>query len=556
MTNSTLCRIPELRERLSSQHLNIAARGESTKLYSDIALGSSGFLTLISFMTPVGPVAPAMLLGASVLYKMATAGTINIPFRSTTFGGLMNRSKFSQAVASGAISPLSQLRLPSVTALTSLPTLKEKVAYLLTGPWIDLVLPYMALRTTEEAQIEEFNKVLLILANSQPIERFIVSPADVDCSPHGSYGVGLKAFFKWCGDIIDRGYVDSIETAIPTVIEFENPISIPSATSSPDTIDAVIVASSSSLESPQRSIAECLGGNLQSALIVGFQRSGKGFAVAHGARLAMERNPRLKVYFVDPKANPDENYLNGVIPSNQIFAVRMPSSLEMRKNPDALNEWLDALWDFIGPLEDQPDTLLIVDELSKLKKSLSKVEFDKLTGLLHTMTTLGPATRTYSWSMTQSPMIEDLGLTSGSLQTYKRVAIVKAKGDQASVSLLTSEARGFFGTQQNQSVIGSRMFWDSEVNGWSVSSELPPLDKPSSPTAAVTVEGAPSVTFSDDEKSYILSQLTNFPKKASILRKNAARDGFSIDANKVREIVSVLVIEGKALDENGKYRTA
>ena len=214
MENS-LATVASIADKFERQNLNLTTRGKSNKLLSDLSLGGSGILTLLSFATPVTWVLPAGLFAGTCVYKLLTTGDINIPTKDVSFKTLSEQNRLREAVSAGEVPKNAVALVKPITARSSLSNKQEKLTHLLTGIWKDLVLPCMALRPDEESQILEFRRVLAILSESVELERFIDSPSDVDLCTHGIHGAGLAAFIKHQTEFIKRGYMNSIEVYRP-----------------------------------------------------------------------------------------------------------------------------------------------------------------------------------------------------------------------------------------------------------------------------------------------------------------------------------------------------
>ena len=193
--------------------------------------------------------------------------------------------------------------------------------------------------------------------------------------------------------------------------------------------------SMSHITSPVWNPAEDLGNNPQSALIVGVPGSGKGMLVSNAIRTLKAKYPELKIFVIDPKADPKERgYWEGLADHYKAFSLMKCS------DPDEGAEWLlDCMAQFTamsGP------KLCIFDELmsASTELSLANKELKALPRLKKFVVGLigqGDSQGAWLWAMTQSPQVADMGMSGGVRANLRAIGLVSPK-NLAAVEAMTS----------------------------------------------------------------------------------------------------------------------
>ena len=245
----------------------------------------------------------------------------------------------------------------------------------------------------------------------------------------GLPGLALVAFAAFN----DIGYArshDGDDDELPTVRE--GSIDVQSV---PVGETKAIAPSMSHITSPVWNPAEDLGNNPQSALIVGVPGSGKGMLVSNAIRTLKAKYPDLKIFVIDPKADPKERgYWEGLADHYKAFSLMKCS------DPDEGAEWLlDCMAQFTamsGP------KLCIFDELmsASTELSLANKELKALPRLKKFVVGLigqGDSQGAWLWAMTQSPQVADMGMSGGVRANLRAIGLVSPK-NLAAVEAMTS----------------------------------------------------------------------------------------------------------------------
>lgn len=365
--------------------------------------------------------------------------------------------------------------------------------------------------------------------------------------PH--FGRGLNAYMSYIEDRFLRSF--AAEFGLATPADIPEPVEV-------ETInDPQTITVETKQIAGQKNIAEKLGAVLKNTIIVGAQGSGKGFTVAHSVLAAMEFHPGVKFYFVDPKAD-GENYFSGIIPDERVFVKATPSASEIRDaehtEADPVRAWLDSLWAFLTKFETDKNAVLIFDEMADIQDTVTKAEWIHLRRFANKAATKGRSSKRYIWQMTQSPNLEDLGLTGGKLKLYRKVALVLADQSNSDwdTSLLRSKTE-FFEGAPTQAVLGDRMAYDSLTGGWFATIPLGPLPK----ADAAPVVVAEVQTVGEIEQA-ILDVFSKNPKDsftdAEVKRKsNKLNNTLGISLELLRAELTRLVTLGKIKQTQDRY---
>ncbi len=189
--------------------------------------------------------------------------------------------------------------------------------------------------------------------------------------------------------------------------------------------------------SPVWNPAQDLGENPQSALIVGTPGSGKGVLISNAIRVLKARVPNLKVFVVDPKADPKERgYWESIADTYRAYC------LMDCPDPDEGAQWLlncmDEFRQMPGP------KLLIFDELmaSATELELADPKMKALPRLKKFVVGLigqGDSRGVWIWAMTQSPQVKDLGISGGARANLRVIGLVSPKNMTAVNALVSTQ---------------------------------------------------------------------------------------------------------------------
>jgi hypothetical protein len=154
-------------------------------------------------------------------------------------------------------------------------------------------------------------------------------------------------------------------------------------------------------------------------IIVGIPGSGKGMLVSNAIREAKRKHPDLKVFVIDPKADPKElDYYKGCCDVLKMYPC-------MDAKPSSVAAWAEAAFDEYAIYAQKHDqTLLIVDEGTMLGNKLSQAKSTLLVDKLTSYTSGGDSTGRNVWFMMQSPYVSGASLNLST--TSQMVSIVIA----------------------------------------------------------------------------------------------------------------------------------
>jgi hypothetical protein len=203
---------------------------------------------------------------------------------------------------------------------------------------------------------------------------------------------------------------------------------------------------------------------VKSTIILGKPGSGKGYSTSNAVALLISQEPEWEIWFVDPKNDPNEGYFDSFLPPSRMFKRRLPSAID----ETALDEWVEDSCYFISKFQASlaPKKLLIWDECTNSIAKLG-VRFKKyIVPELVDIATMGRSSNSYVWMMGQSDGLADWGITGGSRDVFRRVALInQVKGDPNCDSSFSSGRTTFF--QQtplpgNVGRISNRVAYDSQ----------------------------------------------------------------------------------------------
>jgi hypothetical protein len=141
--------------------------------------------------------------------------------------------------------------------------------------------------------------------------------------------------------------------------------------------------------------------------------------VSNAIREAKRKHPNLKVFVIDPKADPKElDYYKGCCDVLKMYPC-------MDAKPSSVAAWAEAAFDEYAIYAQKHDqTLLIVDEGTMLGNKLSQAKSTLLVDKLTSYTSGGDSTGRNVWFMMQSPYVSGASLNLST--TSQMVSIVIA----------------------------------------------------------------------------------------------------------------------------------
>jgi hypothetical protein len=208
----------------------------------------------------------------------------------------------------------------------------------------------------------------------------------------------------------------------------------------PNTAIAPGVAVAPSMQhivSPVWNPAQDLGENPQSALIVGTPGSGKGMLISNAIRVLKGRVPNLKVFVIDPKADPKERgYWESIADTYRAYC------LMDCPDPDEGAEWLLRCMDEFRVMPGPK--LLIFDELMASATELELADpktkaLQRLKKFVVGLIGQGDSRGVWIWAMTQSPQVKDLGISGGARANLRVIGLVSPKNMTAVNALVSTQ---------------------------------------------------------------------------------------------------------------------
>ncbi|NEQ32470.1 MAG: hypothetical protein F6K04_15950, partial [Leptolyngbya sp. SIO4C5] len=179
-------------------------------------------------------------------------------------------------------------------------------------------------------------------------------------------------------------------------------------------------------------IADDMATHVQNTLIVGKPGSGKGILLSNALRAIQRRSP-ARIVAIDPKGSPDEQgYWQGCY---KVFAEET-----LHWSPSRVAKWvndcIDEFFQMQGP------KLLVVDECKHLSQTLKRCDdkgasFKTFWYRIESFTSMGDATQSHVWCVSQTAHAADLAVTGGTRSMFRAVAIVTGE-DVGYVDSLTS----------------------------------------------------------------------------------------------------------------------
>jgi len=204
-------------------------------------------------------------------------------------------------------------------------------------------------------------------------------------------------------------------------------------------------------------IALSLGRDLGSAMVVGQPGAGKGLAIAHALRHAKLHHPDLKIWVIDPKADPQEQaYWE---PCDRVLAhplAAFSTAVEVNHFCLAVDAMIAEFREVTGP------KLLILDEALGVKE-LAPKWFKGLMAGFNYLCSTGRSRQCYGWIISQTPNADDFGISGGARNVYRRILMLH----QQNLGLIANNSTFFNGKPSDELLrLTGRVFYDSVANSW------------------------------------------------------------------------------------------
>ncbi len=156
---------------------------------------------------------------------------------------------------------------------------------------------------------------------------------------------------------------------------------------------------------------------ISNTLIIGIPGSGKGMLVANAIRVAKQKHPNLKIFVIDPKADPKES---GYFKAADIVDP-FPC---MDAKPSTVAEWAEAAFKkYADFAQSNERTLLIVDEGTILGNKLNQAKSTLLVDKLTSYASGGDSAGRNVWFMMQSPYVTGASLNLSTTSQMTSIVI-------------------------------------------------------------------------------------------------------------------------------------
>ncbi|WP_193200872.1 hypothetical protein [Nostoc sp. MG11] len=164
---------------------------------------------------------------------------------------------------------------------------------------------------------------------------------------------------------------------------------------------------------------------ITNTLIIGVPGTGKGMLLANAIRAAKSKHLGLRVFVIDPKADPKEaGYFEGIADRVERFRCADAS-------PEEVIAWLERCFNAYNEYVNQHGrTLLILDEGTILGNKSNQLKSTLIQDRLVAITSCGDSEGKNAWVAAQSPYVKPLGLT---LDTSSQLSVIALARDYDSV---------------------------------------------------------------------------------------------------------------------------
>jgi hypothetical protein len=156
---------------------------------------------------------------------------------------------------------------------------------------------------------------------------------------------------------------------------------------------------------------------ISNMLIIGIPGSGKGMLVSNAIREAKSKHPKIKIFVIDPKADPKESGYWSDCDEVKSFAC-------MDAKPGTVAAWAEAAFDEYAIYAQKHErTLLVVDEGTMLGNKLQQAKSTLLVDKLTSYTSGGDSAGRSVWFMMQSPYVSGASLNLSTTSQMTSVVI-------------------------------------------------------------------------------------------------------------------------------------
>lgn len=158
---------------------------------------------------------------------------------------------------------------------------------------------------------------------------------------------------------------------------------------------------------------------ISNTLIIGIAGSGKGMLVSNALRIAKQKHPGLKVFVIDPKADPDERgYFEGVADVVKRFPCEnQPDEVVVR--------WVEKCFDeYYQYVNQNGRTLLFLDEGMAVGSAAERLKNTLVQNKISSISSLGDKSGKNIWIAAQAPFVGGLGIKLSASSQMLAIAIV------------------------------------------------------------------------------------------------------------------------------------
>ncbi|MEO1183395.1 MAG: hypothetical protein AAFX46_01195, partial [Cyanobacteria bacterium J06636_27] len=172
---------------------------------------------------------------------------------------------------------------------------------------------------------------------------------------------------------------------------------------------------------------------------------GKGIVISNALREFKKQHPDVHIFYIDPKADPKEKgYFEGIADTYKSFK-------SLGADPQEAVNAYESFWEEFYKVEGRK--LLILDEATTMGINYSLVKkSDVLKGRIGQLPSLGGSQGITAWIVCQNPHVADLGINTGILSQFARLALLCTKKGEASAS--------FDMMKRTKFTANDKYFWD------------------------------------------------------------------------------------------------
>ena len=154
---------------------------------------------------------------------------------------------------------------------------------------------------------------------------------------------------------------------------------------------------------------------------------GKGIVISNALRQVKKLHPDIHIFYIDPKADPKEKgYLTGCVDTYRSFKT-------LGADPEKAVAAYESFWEEFYLIKGRK--LLVLDEATTMAIKYALVKkADLLKSRVGELPSLGGSEGVSSWIVCQNPHVSDLGINTGILSQFARLALLCTKKGEASAS--------------------------------------------------------------------------------------------------------------------------